>query len=398
MTTLTSLTDVQALAARCVAAADGQVDDRFASNFGVRPAEFASMPVEQQQAALEARARLSGFATSADRMAHAMAQFAELDEHEMHDRIGEVVYATSDDPKHQSAMYGAQPSGMAGYSRGTQPDSSGTTVFFLDRIPAGIEERVIAREMFQLHAWRVEASERRFLSEAVAKWETWGASGNGVEASQTRGVYDAVEKRIDALRPNPQRPASSSNGRLPSSLEETRFAFAVQEAVKQGVRPDVKGKGVSGWLHEVAEHVTYVLKHTTGHVIKELEPEALVEIVRLDSPFAAEVRRMRDLERSRRYAERAEAEAAQRKSELLVSDFPEIHDGGRSLTVVGFYESGEPVLVVFERQNASDPDDVRILMAGDDEQDVTSVIVAWADVPVAQFKKPAPSDSPAPGM
>lgn len=52
-TTNTPVADVLALAARCMDAADEQIAQDFASQFGMPPAEFAAMTAEQQQAQLD---------------------------------------------------------------------------------------------------------------------------------------------------------------------------------------------------------------------------------------------------------------------------------------------------------------------------------------------------------
>lgn len=97
---------------------------------------------------------------------------------------------------------------------------------------------------------------------------------------------------------------------------------------------------------------------------------------------------MHAFERSRLRRERdAENEIgmALNKAMTLIPDPPEMEVGDLgwpvSKKVLGYYESGEPVLVVFECPDDENPDEVRIRTADAEGWDVTGAIVEWVHVP-----------------
>lgn len=379
------------------ASKDAASEDVFVEHMGVKPQELLRVAQENPQwgfdqvfkraldeagVAHPAYAKLAGGdgaqpalrgATTNERMAQAWGNLCAHDEQTIQDRIGGVLFVTSDDPNHTQALY-RSGGGMAYHYQDALAGVNGPTVFFTDRIPAGIEERVILREMFNLHAKQVDCTARQFLVESYERWGSWSRRADDSGKVAERDIFEAIEQRVEKLWPN-----------LPGS--DARFILAVQEAIKRGVEPDVNGKGVSGWLHEVFEHVKYPIKHTLG-VELNLDNRVVLEMLAHVNPFAKEVSAMHAFERSRLRRERdAENEIgmALNKAMTLIPDPPEMEVGDLgwpvSKKVLGYYESGEPVLVVFECPDDENPDEVRIRTADAEGWDVTGAIVEWVHVP-----------------
>jgi hypothetical protein len=298
-----TLAEVQELALQ--AAADPEAAELFEKRIGVSPQAFSLLPAKDQEKCLlqptadqAAEPVLKGGPTSEARLLEVISKLITLDEETVRDRIGGILVIRSDDPEHHQAFFGASAGAMAYHYRSLASDDSGPTVFFRDKIPEGIEERVIFREIFQLHSRRVDTTGRALLEESVGRWDSWRVD------SPENQIFNAVDSRIEALR---------KGKRLPSSHLETQFVFAVQEALKRGIQPDVNGKGVSGWLNEVCEHAKYTIRHTTGVDLNEMTPGQLLEMVDFATPFGSEVKKMKAVERDRRFA----AEAIQRENESL---------------------------------------------------------------------------------
>lgn len=301
-----TLAEVQELALQ--AAADPEAAELFEKRIGVSPQAFSLLPSKDQEKCLlqppadqAAEPVLKGGPTSEARLLEVICKLITLDEETVRDRIGGIQVIRSDDPEHHQALFGANAGAMAYHYRSLTSDASdasGPTVFFRDKIPEGIEERVILREMFQLHSRRVDTTGRAFLEESVGIWDSWR-----VDTPENQ-IFNSVDSRIEALR---------KEKRLPSTHLETQFVFTVQEALKRGIVPDPNGKGVSGWLHEVFEHAKYTIKHTTGVDLSGMTPGQLSEMVSFVNPFGPETKKMNEVERARRL----EAEQQKLENESL---------------------------------------------------------------------------------
>lgn len=233
-----------------------------------------------------------------DRLRQAIADFISVDAQQLQQRIGRIVVGTTDDPQYAEVLRRTYLSdAMVGYDPGNV-ERDPTTVFFADRIPAGIEEQVILREMLRLHGRRVCEQDWELVTKEPERWDTWGRQS--VEGR----IYDAVSDRIKQSR----------RDALPS-LEEVRFVFSVQEAVVRGVEPIENGRGAGGWLHAVCDTVRESAFQLLGRDLSGHGPRDIVKLLQFGSPFDKEIGAMKWKQRMEAEAQRA----AQRHQQLLSS-------------------------------------------------------------------------------
>ena len=236
--------------------------------------------------------------TTVDRLRQVIAETISLDVHELHQRIGPIVVTTSDDPVYGEAFKRTYPtdSVMAFYdNRDAQRDPA--TVFLADRIPAGIEEQVILREIMQLHGWNAKPDDWNLLLRGAQSWDTWG----GVEGR----IYDAVSKRIE----------HSGHHTLPPG-DRARVIFTLQEAVSRGTEPEYDGRGVSGWLHALNDTVRESMHELLGRDLAGYGAQDVVKLLQLGSPFGREISAMKTVQREVLARQEVVASRAKRMEEL----------------------------------------------------------------------------------
>lgn len=367
-----NLKDIQDLAARAAQVGDEQVSKDFAEHFGVNPDVFSAMGLEQQQSHIVGLLRdFDGGCTSVERMQEAFRSLLLLSPEDFSNRLGCIELASSRDPEHKEAIYRMTFNGMSFCYGGKEAGLAGSMVFFVDRIPKGLEVRVIHRELFQSYSKIVDHSGYLLVSEAVSRWGSFSLMSERLE----RVIYDSVEKRLN------------SEKRLPCGRDEARLFFAVQEAVKLGVAPDEHGKGVGGWLWEVQEHARYCIKYLTGSDLPNMGGEKLIEMMSIYNPFYKEQERMREIGRIREYE--IEDQSAKAKKLLSLLDFrAKFGDSNLAFRenecgdlvsdpVLGFYSDGNPVIVVLKHLDGDESGSVRFFTTCSNGFDVTDEIVSW---------------------
>lgn len=378
MSTSLDLKSLESQALSAIESGDAADEEHFRTATGLKATEFRKLlhdkGPEHAALAVQSHQEMSRGATTPARMAYAMSKLCKLDAETFAYQTGKVVVTNSHDPAYAAAHGLARLGAMAHYLSNEQhPDFSGTMVFFQDRIPAGIEERVILREMYQNLSRRKDGSGLDFLIEAVARWEHWGGH-SGIDGPSTteRDIFLATEKKVDDLR---------RMRWLLRTQDESRFVFAAQEAIKRGITPDPKGSEASGWLHEVFEHAKYTLHSTLGIDLPDMTPVQLLELIRFDDPFKRECENMQNFLRDERQKAEEMAEQERLAALRVIPPEMEMSDKGWpvSRTVLAFYESGDPVLVVFECPDEDNLDEVRITTTNG--YDVTGQIVDWVEVP-----------------
>ena len=237
--------------------------------------------------------------TTPEEMRSAIANFVQFDAQQLHARVGNIlVVPHSREPQYKKAIgrtY-AQSRTMALYDDG-DGEREPATVFFADRIPAGLEQRVFLRELMQLHGFKVNAEDWNLVRRHAASWDTWG----GVEGRIHKNVMERFTKE-------------AWHGHADRDL--TQLIFTVQEAVRQRVEPVADARGAPGWLHAVFETVRGSVKSMLGVELQRYGSKDFVSLLQIGSPFGVQIDAMDAHERSRR--ERAvEAErAAQRERDL----------------------------------------------------------------------------------
>lgn len=401
MSTTPDIKSLELQAADAIESGDPADAQRFKQATGMLPTDFQSAlrspDPSQLQLAVQAHQELSGGSTTDARMAYALSRMNK-DHPDFAYRTGEVVFANSTDPEHEEALYRGRIGGMSFYySNPDHPAFSGTTVFFKDRIPAGIEERVIMREMYQNMGPLKDATGLAILSDTVGRWESWGTSkDNDGNPNYEHVIYQAVDKRMADMR---------KHGALPGTKAQTQFVYAVQEALKLGIEPDSAGQRVDGWLDAVFEHAKYTIKASLGMDIPDMSSKQLLELVSFGNPFKPECDAMKAFEQAKH---RADLEAQELpKPGLRFSSLPDMEVSYKgwpeSKVVLAYLEGGDPELVVFSQPDEDEPESIRITTVSG--WDVTDAVVDWIDVPPRPTReaehsaaKQRPDDSPSPGM
>lgn len=236
--------------------------------------------------------------TTVDRLRQVIAETISLDVHEMHQRIGPIVVTTSDDPVYGDALKRIYPTyGVMAFYDNRDAQRDPATVFLADRIPAGIEEQVILREIMQLHGWDANPDDWNLLLSGAQRWDTWG----GMEGK----IHDAVSKRIE----------NTGRHALPPG-DRARVVFTLQEALSRGVEPEYDGRGVSGWLHALNETVRESMHELLGRDLAGYGAQDAVKLLQLGSPFGREISAMEAAQRALLERQEVVASRAKRMEEL----------------------------------------------------------------------------------
>lgn len=232
--------------------------------------------------------------TTADRLRQVLAETIQLDAGDLRRRVGQIVLTTSDDPAYQELLRRAYPPStlMALRDPGDVERDPGT-IFFVDRIPAGIERQVVLREIAQLHAWDAKPEDWKLLAQGVERWDTWG----GVEGA----TYKAVAERKALSR---------------HVGEKVDVVFTLQELLKRKVVPDLKGIGASGWLHAAIDTARESMQDLTGGDFSDYGSADLVKLFQIGTPFSREIDGMRAAQRAQRRDEELKVSRAQRMEVL----------------------------------------------------------------------------------
>lgn len=238
--------------------------------------------------------------TTIDQLRQVIVETVSIDVQQLHQSMGRIVVSNSGEPTYREALTrsGAKSDAMSLFiPAGPQRDAE--TVFFADRIPAGLEQRAILREVVQLHSRKVFPKDWELLEYGAESWDTWD------KTTPEGAIHNAVSKRI----------AGTPRHYLPS-LQFARLVFTLQEAVSRRVTPVHDGRGVEGWLHAALATIRESVHHLVGYDLKDYQPQDMVQLLQLGTPFAKEVEQLKAVQRSQQRQQELVASRSRRMSVL----------------------------------------------------------------------------------